>query len=74
MFWKILLLIAIIVGVLYGFKMISRPTEGGAARAGRESKPRGRSTSSDGQAVDLVKCEHCGAFTTPGSPCNNCGK
>lgn len=74
MLWKILLLIAIIVAVLYGFKMISRSPSEAAAPKQRKSKKKGRASEADGQAVDLVKCPNCGAFTAPGSPCSNCGQ
>jgi ribosomal protein L32 len=73
MLWKILLLIAIIVAVLYGFRMISRASDG-RQPAARKTRKKGRGTESDGQAVDLVKCGNCGAFTAPGTPCSNCGQ
>ena len=73
MIWKILLLVAAIAAVLYGFRYMNRVPDR-SARQARKAKARAeRAEKSDGQAVDLVKCDNCGAFIAPGAPCNQCG-
>lgn len=73
MIWKILLLVGAIAAVLYGFRYMNRVPDRGARQA-RKAKARAeRAEKSDGQAVDLVKCEGCGAFIAPGTPCTHCG-
>ena len=73
MIWKILLLVAAIAAVLYGFRYMNRVPDRGARQA-RKAKARAERTGkSDGQAVDLVRCDGCGAFIAPGAPCSHCG-
>ncbi|WP_417513727.1 hypothetical protein [Minwuia sp.] len=72
MIWKILLLIGAIAAVLYGFRYMNRVSDGaGRKPRARKSKP-GRPEHADGQSVDLVKCDNCGAFIAPGTPCGHC--
>ena len=73
MVWKILLLVAAIAAVLYGFRYMNRVPDRGARRARKERARAERAGKSDGQAVDLVKCDSCGAFIAPNTPCNQCG-
>lgn len=73
MIWKILLLIGAIVAVLYGFRYMNRVPDRGARQARKARAQAERTGKSDGQAVDLVKCDGCGAFIAPDTPCSHCG-
>jgi ribosomal protein L32 len=73
MIWKILLLVAAIAAVLYGFRYMNRVPDRGARQARREKARAERTGNSDGQAVDLVKCDGCGAFIAPKTACSHCG-
>ena len=63
---KLLVLVAIILAVLYGFKMVtslSRRRDAGEQPA----RPRAtRQKREQVQAEDLVPCPHCGAYVSPG--------
>ncbi|WP_416899649.1 MAG: hypothetical protein ACMVY4_08070 [Minwuia sp.] len=72
MLWKILLLIAAIAAVLYGFRYMNRPPSRSASKRGGASPKEAQPDHADGQSVDLVKCPNCGAFIAPGTPCGHC--
>lgn len=72
MLLKILLLVAAIAAVFFGFRYMNRVPDRADRQARREKARAERSGKSDGQSVDLVKCDNCGSFIAPGTPCSNC--
>lgn len=65
-FWKILLTIAVIAGVWYGFKYLGRATGVSATnkkRVDEDGKQKPAATE------DLVACPSCGTFIPKGSRC-----
>ncbi|MDF1720942.1 MAG: hypothetical protein P1U65_09730 [Minwuia sp.] len=67
MWLKILILIAAVAVVIYGFRALSGSRRTQVQRRG-DNKPPAR----DG-AVDLVRCTSCGAYTPEGKHCTSCG-
>jgi len=68
MWMKILILVAIVAAVIYGFRAL------GSNRARRDvdRRPEGSAPARDG-AVDLIRCVSCGAYTPEGKHCTSCG-
>lgn len=66
---KIALVIFVIAVVWYGFKALGRIQGRGEAKAARDKRSDGRLATED-----LVKCQTCGAYVAPDSPCGqgNC--
>ena len=64
---KLLVLILIILGVLYGFRIVNslkrRETR---AKTPAEPKPERQREQERLEVEDLVQCPRCGAYVTPG--------
>ena len=69
MWLKILILVAVVAVVIYGFRAIggNRNRRSGS----REAPPR---TPARENAVNLIACGSCGAYTPEGKSCSSCGK
>ncbi len=70
---KLALLVAIIVAVLYGFKMIGRLDQlAKAATAAKGTRKAQREAADDG-SIDTVSCPVCGTFVAAGGA-KHCGR
>ena len=69
MLLKILVLLAIVVAIIIGWKLLTvdRPVPGSRRR-------RSRGAGSEPEAVDLVACAGCGAWKPAGADCQSCGR
>ncbi len=78
-FYKLLVLVAVIAAVWYGFKFIGRLQDQRQAdaklraSAGRRSRVRGAEDPEASQAEDMVTCPVCQAYVTARSA-ENCGR
>jgi len=69
---KVLVLIAIISAIWFGFRLLGQ-IERGRREAERRAKEQGRVQAKQSRPVaDMVQCKVCGAFTAPAS--KSCGK
>lgn len=70
MWLKILILVAVVAVVIYGFRALggkrSSRVKGGGTSG---SRPPARE-----DAVNLIACSQCGAYTPEGKTCSSCGK
>lgn len=66
---KIALIVLVVAVVWYGFKALGRFQARGDAKAAKVDRSNGRLATED-----LVKCQTCGAYVAPESPCGqgNC--
>ncbi len=72
---KLLLLIAIIVVVWYGFKLVGRfdRVRKDKAKAAEKVSAEGRGKSAEINAEDMVECPVCSSYVSP-SGNNDCGR
>ncbi len=71
MWLKILVLVAAVAVVVYGFRALSGGRQTKVKRDG-DTQPPARGQARDG-AVDLVQCDSCGAYTPDAKHCTSCG-
>ncbi|GJL87272.1 MAG: hypothetical protein DHS20C03_09810 [Minwuia thermotolerans] len=69
MWMKILILVAVVAVVIYGFRAIGGNRN---RRSGNTEAP--RQTPARENAVNLIACGNCGAYTPEGKSCSSCGK
>ncbi|SLN72489.1 hypothetical protein [Oceanibacterium hippocampi] len=73
-FLKLLVLAAVVAGVWYGFKYLSRDT----AKVGRKAEeapakaPKGRRAPADPSVEEMQKCARCGTYVT--GDARDCGR
>lgn len=70
MWLKLLVLIAAVGVVVYGFRALSGGRRPKAKRGGNQPPAQGQGR--DG-AVDLIRCDSCGAYTPDAKHCTSCG-
>ena len=68
---KVLILVAIISAIWFGFRLISQ-LDRQRRDAARKEKERARARATPRQVDDMVKCDVCGTFIARGS--GDCGK
>ena len=73
---KLLVLIAIILVVWYGFKMIGRLDRQRREEVGRSSRGPMRKArkSAEPAAEDMIKCRVCGTYVSAGPDTRSCGR
>lgn len=70
MWMKILILVVVVAVVIYGFRALGGKRSARVRDAGSaDSRPPARE-----DAVNLIACSHCGAYTPEGKSCSSCGK
>ena len=69
---KLLVLVAIISAIWFGFRLLGQIDRNRREAARREKQTGGTSPKQPRQVADMVKCNVCGTFTAAGS--KSCGK
>ncbi|WP_281017915.1 MULTISPECIES: hypothetical protein [unclassified Minwuia] len=69
MWMKILILVAVVAVVIYGFRAI-----GGKRSSRSGTSDTSGQTPARENAVNLIQCGNCGAYTPEGKSCSSCGK
>lgn len=70
---KLLVLVAVVLAVWYGYKLLTRLEDARKAKGGQDKAKGGPEAKSEIGSMETVKCSVCGIFLASDAP-SNCGR